>query len=434
MNVTDESALGQASGDGSFIPAPPPPPPPPGGIAGGIVEKKTGPKTKRLHWKGINRDKTKQTFWENSGYIHFSLNESEMFELFQETNNGLLIDNENDAKNSGLIEFHKMHLTGVIFKKFKWDVKNIVKDIINCTVDDDSIAALLTLFPLDQNELKAIEKFDTEKKNQDDLTLPELFFLTIFRNSLVNTRERLECCAFKNNLHILLTDIRKYTSIIRKACASLRSSKKFASILRIIFKLGTILNKESYLSNAAGFRLDILPKIKDTRTKNGQNLLEYLVKNIVKQKPKLLNFAKEVKYLNDASKISLGSVNQLWNFIETNFKLVKSEIERASISVDSNNEKRNNDVFLKTFSNFINNAEESIGIENKFMQSSFKDFKDTMSYFGEEQDKLDVITTEEFFGNIVRFIDDFNNVVTTKYIKKKTDDKDENNHNTTTMK
>ena len=408
----------EIEGENGTILIPPPPPPPPGPGSDLLVKTKDGPKTKRLHWKSVNRHNAKATFWENSGYIHFSLNEDEMFELFQETKNLLTQNTKDDPKNAGLVEFHKMHLTGVIFKKFKWKVKDIVTDIVNCKLDDDAIAALMTVFPLGINELKTLENYD-KKTNKKKLSTPERFFLSIYRNVNVNTRERLECCAFKNNLSVLLTDIRRHTSVIRKACSSIKKSKKFASILRIIYKLGSILNKDSYLENAAGFTLDVLPNMKDTKTKNGENLLEYLIKSIMKQKPKLLNFSREIKYVSSASKISLGAINQLWDFIDTNMALTRSEVKRTT-SDNANNdiEKRNNSIFSTIFTEFLNNAEELVNIENKFMKMCFREFKDTLLFYGEDREKIDTITTEIFFGNIVKFMDDFDNVVK-KHKKKK---------------
>jgi len=415
LNNEDIQPMIEAEGEnGTFLI--PPPPPPPGSIE--LSSKSKGPKTKRLHWKSVNRNNTKATFWENSGYIHFSLNETEMFELFQE-NNSSLQNAKNDVKDSGLVEFHKMHLAGVIFKKFKWNVNDIVTDIIKCKLNDDAIAALMTLFPLSTNELKTLGNYDKTKEKNKKLSVPENFFLSIFKNVNVNTRERLECCAFKNNLSVLLTDIRHHTSVIRKACSSMRKSKKFASILRIIYKLGSILNKDSYLENAAGFTLDILPNMKDTRTKTGENLLEYLIKSIAKQKPKLLTFSREIKYVTSASKVSIGAINQLWGFIDTNMVLTRSEVNRTTNGDAINdNEKRNNAIFSDLFSEFLTNAEQLVEIEDKFMKSCFKEFKETLLFYGEDREKIDTITTEIFFGNIVKFINDFDNVV--KKYKKKT--------------
>ena len=234
-----------------------------------------------------------------------------MIELFEETNNAKK-ENKSRGKGDWLVDFHKMHLTGVIFKKFKWNVPQIVNDVILCTLPDDAIAALMTLFPLSPDEVKRLQHyidnhgdtgsgrkltvrlrssrvapstldvrenlFSNEKTNI--LQVPEDFFLSVFKNVNINTRERLECCAFRNNVGVLLKDIHKHTSIIQKACSSLRRSKKFASVLRIIFKMGTILNKDSYLANSAGFTLDILPNLKDTRTKHGANFLQFLVRDL----------------------------------------------------------------------------------------------------------------------------------------------------------
>ena len=396
MPIVEQNPENPGETDGaSFIP---PPPPPPGGMI--VKNNSSAAKTKRLHWKGIQRNKVKETFWENSGYIKFSLNEKEMMQLFQETNNAKVTQKE---KNSFLIDFHKMHLTGVIFKKFRWSISNVVKDIVECKLDDDGIAALMTLFPLTTDETKNIKEYcnDDAKVDKKVLSVPEQFFVSIFKKDIRNIKERLECCAFKNNLSVLLTDIRGHTSMIQKACSCLKNSKKFASILRIIYKVGSILNKDSYLEHAAGFKLDILPNIKDTKTTNGENLMQYLVKNLARQKPKLLSFAKEIKYVVPASKISIGSVNQLWEFIETNMKLLQSEIDRTKNVTDNDADK----IFFREFSSFLELAVEQVKFEKRFLQNALDMFKKITMFYGEDADKT--ITTEEFFGVIVTFINDF---------------------------
>ena len=399
--------------DENGIPVPPPPPgdgipppPPPPGMGMPIGDKS---KTKRLHWKGINKLKAKSTFWENSGYVRFSLNEQEMMELFEETINAI---NPAAKKNERIVDFHKMHLTGVILKKFKWKISEIVGQIMDCVIDNDGIAALMTLFPLTDDETKNIKEYLEKKpagKTEKDLSIPEQFFVSVYKLNIVNVRQRLECCAFRNNVTPLLSDIRNYVTTINKACSALKRSTKFASILRVIYKAGSVLNKGTYLESAAGFKLDILSNIKDTKTKTGDNLLHYLVKNIAQKKPKLLTFAKEIKYVVPASKISIGSINQLFEFVENNVKTLQSELERTKISKENN---KADALFYDTFNEFYEVAEQQVEIERRLLKQSLALFKDTNRYFGEEDEK----TTEEFFGSIATFINDFN-IASERYVK-----------------
>ena len=403
MNEVDENGIPlppPPPGEG----IPPPPPPPPGmGMTTGDKSK-----TKRLHWKGINKLKAKSTFWENSGYVRFSLNEKEMMELFEETINSI---NPAAKKVESIVDFHKMHLTGVILKKFKWKISEIVGQIMNCGIDNDGIAALMTLFPMTDDETKNIKEFLEKKggKTEKELSIPEQFFVSVYKMNIVNVRQRLECCAFRNNVTPLLSDIRNYVTTINKACSALKRSKKFASILRVIYKVGSVLNKGTYLESAAGFKLDVLSNIKDTKTKTGDNLLHYLVKNIAQKKPKLLTFAKEIKYVLPASKISISSINQLFEFVENNVKTLQSELERTKISKETN---KADLIFYETFNQFYEVAEQQVEIERKLLKQSLALFKDTNRYFGEEDEK----TTEEFFGSIATFINDFN-IASERYVK-----------------
>lgn len=315
-----------------------------------------------------------------------------MLELFEETNKDTsLVDQK---KNATLIDFKKIYLTEIIFNKFKWSVQEISDNIRKCNLEDDHIAALMTVFPLSDGEMLNLKSYT---QNDKKLSVPEKFFLEML--NVTNIRERLECCAFKNNIDILLSDIRQHYTIVQRACASVSSSKKFASVLRIVYKLGSILNKDSYLDNAAGFKLDALPKLKDTKTKDGQNLLNYLTKTLAKQKPALLKFPDEIKHVNMAVNIQIPSVKKLWDFIEHNLNVLKAEVERTSKSND-----KFDILFFETFGPILPKIEQQIDSERKSMNTAFDTFKQTVEFFGEDPNTC---TTEEFFGYISTFIKDF---------------------------
>ncbi|KAI3782060.1 hypothetical protein L2E82_12092 [Cichorium intybus] len=113
------------------------------------------------------------------------------------------------------------------------------------------------------------------------------------------------------NCEIMLSKVKTpvpelMVSDLRNSMHDITSSVKLRVIMQTILSLGNALNQGTARGAAAGFRLDSLPKLNETYTRNNKmTLMHYLCKVLADKQPELLDFSKELGSLEPASKIQL---------------------------------------------------------------------------------------------------------------------------------
>lgn len=117
---------------------------------------------------------------------------------------------------------------------------------------------------------------------------------------------RLPCIKFKilfDDMMNIKPDIRAGTA----ACKEVTSSQKFGNILNLILSVGNIMNAGSNNDQAVGFQLPILTKLNDVKW-DDKTLLQFLVDNITRDSPELLNFGKDFKNVSGASQLDVNNI------------------------------------------------------------------------------------------------------------------------------
>lgn len=108
---------------------------------------------------------------------------------------------------------------------------------------------------------------------------------------------------------------------------SVKSSKKFRSLLEVILAFGNYLN--SYKRGPAyGFKLQSLDTLLDTKSTDKKIcLLHYIVATIRQKFPELLNFESELFSIEKSSQVSLENVVTDVHELEKGMEAVKKEYE-----------------------------------------------------------------------------------------------------------
>ena len=102
---------------------------------------------------------------------------------------------------------------------------------------------------------------------------------------------RLQSMLFEARLDEIAGSVKDATAKVLRACADLRESNKFVRLLGIVLEVGNSLNKGTSKGGAKGIQLSSLMKLTQTRTNSGQTLLEYIIVNIKKKCPELLQLS-----------------------------------------------------------------------------------------------------------------------------------------------
>ncbi|XP_060227791.1 formin-1 isoform X3 [Meriones unguiculatus] len=296
---------------GSLLPPPPPPPPPPSGLVpppppglsfGLSSSSSQCPRKpaiepscpmKPLYWTRIQiSDKSQDatpTLWDSLEEPHIR-DTSEFEYLFskdttQQKKKPLSETYEKKNKVKKIIKLldgKRSQTVGILISSLHLEMKDIQQAIFNV---DDSVVDLETLAALYENraqedELTKIRKY-YETSKEEDLKLldkPEQFLHELAQ--IPNFAERAQCIIFRAVFSEGITSLHRKVEIVTRASKGLLHMKSVKDILALILAFGNYMNGGNRTRGQAdGYSLEILPKLKDVKSRdNGMNLVDYVVK------------------------------------------------------------------------------------------------------------------------------------------------------------
>jgi len=192
-------------------------------------------------------------------------------------------------------------------------------------------------------------------------------------------------------------------SILSNAAAELQTSQQFGKILKWIFTIGSLLNKETRMSEAGGFSLDSLPKIIETKTgKGNQSFIDFLVTKVEKKNPDIIHFEEELPNLEHASKVSLDILQTHKRETEMEVNELRREIQIYQQSVCGIFS--GNDRFLEVMKPFLEYAEKKIAEVSETIITAITIYNSTVEFFGDDPKTT---TPTLFFTSVVTFAHSF---------------------------
>lgn len=399
----------------------PPPPPPPPGIPGpppppGIAKSHAANENKiraRNPFRGSVLKDVEGSVWsllknQNIDQVELDVQKFEGKQIFifhsriilhstahrssKETERNTCFDGKREVKNNfkirpkfttfldprraqnvqiGLSRFHRAGIKNEdIFVK--------VEKMDSLTIDD--LLTLTGIQPTDE-ELKSLQKFSGKYRIDPPLGPAESFFMDVsnhpqFRNQVLALLFSLQ---FPIDLEDVGDKLRRITNITKK----MSSDEGLKILLKTILDLGNLTNYEygagasSYKpwmgkqARAAGFKIDGLARLADVKSADGKwNLMSFLVENVQKQSPQLLDIADDFQDVKVVSQYDIKIISETINNVIRTLK----QIEELHF----------NDRFKKKLKSKLIKAQ---GMVTK-ATSEFYDFaaawKDAMQYFAED--------------------------------------------------
>lgn len=122
-------------------------------------------------------------------------------------------------------------------------------------------------------------------------------------SSIPRLPQRLACMLTRRRFEMELEEIRPDIAILRNATDELKASQCFRHTLAAVLAAGNSLNGNTFRGNAAGFQLEALGKLKETRvtsTKAGGKqltLLHHIASTLVRDEDKPFDFLSECPHL-----------------------------------------------------------------------------------------------------------------------------------------
>ncbi|NXO02177.1 FMN protein, partial [Rhinopomastus cyanomelas] len=392
---------------GSGLP-PPPPPPGPGFFFNSTLSSKQGPRKpaiepsrpmKPLYWTRIqlqgSRKTAMPTLWESLEEPDI-LDTTEFEYLFskdttQEKRKPLSEMYEKKSKAKKIIKLldgKRSQTVGILISSLHLEMKDIQQAIL-CV--DDSIVDLETLEALYENraqkdELEKIKQYYQTSKEEDLKLLdkPEQFLYEL--SQIPNFTERAQCIIFQSVFSEGITSVHRKIDIITRVSKALLNMKSVKEILGLILAFGNYMNGGNRTRGQAdGFGLEILPKLKDVKSRDsGINLVDYVVIYYLRHCDKEAGKCKSSFPLPEPQDFFQASQVKFEDLIKDLRKLKRdlegSEKQMKLVCQESTEEHLQ--PFKEKLEKFFQKAKEEHKKEESGLENAQKCFEETVGYFG----------------------------------------------------
>ncbi|XP_048393763.1 formin isoform X3 [Stegostoma tigrinum] len=399
---------------GSGPPPPPPlpgsgpPPPPPFGVPNfnlstdrparkPIIEPRRP--MKPLYWTRIQiKDSSNDnvsTIWESLEEPHIQ-NAEEFEELFskaamKETKKPLSDSYQKTNKTKKIIKLldgKRSQAVGIFISSLHLEMKDIQQAILHL---DNSVVDLETLQALYDNraqedELAVIRKY-YEKSKEEEIKLldkPEQFLYEL--SQIPNFAERTHCIIFQSVFMEGISTLRRKAGNVLHLSKTLTDQKNVKIILGLILAFGNHMNGGNRTRGQAdGFGLEILPKLKDVKSRDNRiSLVDFVASYYLHHFDKDAGTDRSVYPLPEPQELLRASQVKFEDLTKDLRKLKKDleACEKEITLVCQKSSEQDLQPFKEKMEEFIQNAKNDLKVEEAHLEESQKSFDDTIRFFG----------------------------------------------------
>uniref|UniRef100_A0A8C2HM79 FH2 domain-containing protein n=1 Tax=Cyprinus carpio TaxID=7962 RepID=A0A8C2HM79_CYPCA len=324
---------------GCGVPPPPPPPPPPvlhsapppPPPGAGIFSSKAADNPTRkpsvepvrpmkpLYWTRIQIQNNRNNMLWSSLEEPEIINTNEFAELFAKATSPTKRKPLSEAyekktkarKVIKLLDGKRSQAVGILISSLHLEMKDIQQAVLtldNSVVDLDAIEALYEN-RAQPEELEKIKKhYETSDEEQVKLLdKPEQFLYEL--SQIPEFSSRVHCFIFQSKFTDAVASIQRKTDIILHVCKYLLEKDSVKELIGLVLALGNYMNGGSRARGQAdGFGLEILPKLKDVKSReNHISLLDYIVSYYLRHLDKNAGSEKSIFPLPEPQDVFLSS-------------------------------------------------------------------------------------------------------------------------------
>ncbi|NWH28709.1 FMN protein, partial [Grus americana] len=287
-----------------------------------------------------------------------------------------------------LLDGKRSQTVGILISSLHLEMKDIQQAIL-CV--DDSVVDLETLEALYENraqkdELEKIKQYYQTSKEEELKLLdkPEQFLYEL--SQIPNFTERAQCIIFQSVFSEGITSVHRKVDIITRVSKALLNMTSIKEILGLILAFGNYMNGGNRTRGQAdGFGLEILPKLKDVKSRdNGINLVDYVVIYYLRHCDKEAGTDKSIFPLPEPQDFFQASQVKFEDLIKDLRKLKRdleaSEKQMKLVCRESSEEHLQ--PFKEKLEEFFQKAKEERKKEESSLENAQKCFEETVGYFG----------------------------------------------------
>lgn len=384
-----------APGMGGPPPPPPPPgmggppPPPPPGMPGpppppGMPQKPLM-KLRKLDWKKVPKNELTTTIFRELQLQGLNLDIPLLIEYFRIPDVKKEQKKKKKEEKKQLLDLKRANNIGILLSMLKMSPEQVAKSIVNCEdkFTEDNLKSLIKLLPGDQDREILKEFIGAPPDVINTLGPPEQLYLHLL--GLPRLEGRLRAILYKSQFDNSLSRLRDDIDACSRGVKEMKDNTIMARIIELILNIGNFLNQGTASGSAFGFRLDVLSKLKDTKSpiKSDYSVLHYLCYFIEKKKPKLLKLPESLVAINKATAEYVTSISLETAEMRAGLMNVQRELEDAQKVKDQGGQP---DKFSVVLSNFFdkakNEVKELVGVSDKLMA----DNKELYNYYAATKD------------------------------------------------
>ncbi|CAN4094632.1 unnamed protein product [Withania somnifera] len=275
-----------------------------------------------------------------------------------------------------LIDHRRAYNCEIMLSKVKIPLHDMLTSVLaleDSAFDIDQVENLIKFCPT-KEEIEVLKGYKGEK---DKLGRCEQFMLELMQVPRIESKLRV--FSYTIQFQSQVSELRNNLNIVNSATDQIRGSLKLKGVLQTILYLGNALNQGTARGSAAGFKLDSLLKLNDTRSwSNKMTLMHYLCKILADKLPELVDFSKDLSSLEPASKIQLKFLADEMQAISKGMEKVVHELSM------SENDGPMFENFSKALKEFLNCAEGEVSSLDQLFSGVGKNVDSMNFYFGED--------------------------------------------------
>lgn len=380
---------------------PPPPPPPPVSLM--PIKKKSQAKSKlpSLNWPALRPNQVGGTVFNGLdderlckiiNFAHFE-DKFRISDMSKSPSSSPLAGCFRTTPFVTLLESTRLRNVSILRRKLNFSADSAIRAIDDYDFNQlnlDRIQLLTNLAPKD-SETEAYRHYKALKKDIAVLSEEDKFLLKLSQVERLTTK--LSSMDFMGNFKDRVDSLNIQMCAITSASLSLKSSKKFKSVLEIILIFGNYMNGDKSSGRAYGFKLKgTFERLNDTRSHDKSlSLLQFIVtKTIATTFPHLVDLDTELLCIKEAARISMKNIAAEIASIQCGWNKLTEESELS------------NSCTLKTFETTSSSTFNKLINEHETAQNNYIE---CVCYFGEE--KTSAMDSDEFFSSLFKFVSQF---------------------------
>ncbi|KAJ9582147.1 hypothetical protein L9F63_003489, partial [Diploptera punctata] len=298
-----------------------------------------------------------------------------------------------------ILDSKRSQSVGILASCLHCEFTEIENGIFLVTVENANIARIhnfcVVYRPTDE-ELSMIREHVSTKPNVP-LDKPEQFLMELA--DIPSFADRIACFVFQSEFDDNVSSIESKLNNLKSTCQFLTTSESLKKVMAIILTLGNYMNGGNMTRGQAdGFGLEILPKLRDVKSKdNSITLLHFIVRAYMRKCDDPLSSGSALPVpepgdIDRAATVHFEDVSGDLNKLQKEITVCESKTEKVlAASTDDNIQP-----FKDKMETFLGTAKKRLSGELENLEECKQKFKDTMQFY-HYQPKGG--TSEEMCGN-----------------------------------